>query len=93
MPDHIHFFASPSTEAKSRADWLKLWKSVSARRLTKEFNVSPPFWQPDTFDHIMRSAESYAEKWDYVRSNPVRAGLAARSEDWPWQGEIHSLAF
>jgi len=44
-----------------------------------------------TFDHILRSAESYAEKWAYVVANPVRAGLVREGETWPWQGEIFSL--
>ena len=57
MPDHAHFFAAPSSEAKGRGEWIKLWKSVSARRLAKEFNVSTPFWQEDTFDHLLRSTE------------------------------------
>jgi hypothetical protein len=57
------------------------------------FRLSPPFWQADTFDHILRSAKSYSEKWDYVRANPVRSGLTAHPEGWPWQGEIHSLTF
>lgn len=93
MPDHAHFFAAPSPDAKRRDAWLKLWKSVSARRLAKDLNVVPPFWQADTFDHILRSAESYGEKWEYVRANPVRAGLIERPDDWPWQGEINPLMF
>ncbi len=93
MPDHLHFFASPSSEAKSRATWHKTWKSLSARRLADELAIVPPLWQPDTFDHILRSGESYGEKWNYVRENPVRKGLVTRTEDWPWQGEIHLLRF
>jgi putative transposase len=58
----------------------------------KAFNVSAPFWQDDTFDHILRSDESYAQKWQYVRVNPVRQRLAIHPDDWPWQGEIHRLA-
>src|ERR1019366_7309603 len=46
-------------------------------------------WQREFFDHVLRSEEGYAEKWEYVRQNPVRAGLAARAEEWPFQGEIH----
>ena len=53
--------------------------------------LAQPIWQEDVFDHIMRSRESYAAKWAYVRENPVRAGLVSRAEDWPWQGEIHGL--
>ncbi len=93
MPDHLHFFASPGFEAKARALWLKVWKSVSARRLATELELATPFWQPDTFDHFLRNAQSYSEKWDYVRENPVRLGLVTRTEDWPWQGEIHPLSF
>ena len=35
-----------------------------------------------------RNDESYAGKWGYVRENPVRKGLAARWEDWPYQGAV-----
>lgn len=93
MPDHVHLFALPSPTAKNRSSWLKVWKPVSARRLLSEFQITASFWQADTFDHILRSADSYSEKWEYVRNNPVRDGLVERSEEWPWQGEIHSLAF
>ncbi|MDQ3117014.1 MAG: hypothetical protein M3Q86_10470 [Verrucomicrobiota bacterium] len=48
-------------------------------------------WQEEFFDHVLRSDESYAEKWEYVRENPTRAGLVEKSDDWPWQGEIEEL--
>jgi mono/diheme cytochrome c family protein len=37
----------------------------------------------------LRKEESYQEKADYIRANPVRAGLIAASEDWPyfWQAD------
>ena len=93
MPDHVHFFAMPNLEAVPRGRWHKMWKSVSSRELSARGAGVGSVWQKDTFDHILRNAESYALKWDYVRQNPVRAGLCARPEDWPWQGEIHSLRF
>jgi hypothetical protein len=40
------------------------------------------------FSIILRSDESYAEKWNYVRENPVRAGLVRNASEWPYQGEI-----
>jgi REP element-mobilizing transposase RayT len=49
------------------------------------------FWQPGFFDHLLRHDESYAEKWDYVWRNPVRAHLVKNPGDWPFQGEIHSI--
>jgi hypothetical protein len=37
---------------------------------------------------MIRNTESYAQKWDYVRENRIRAGLISTTEDWPFQGEI-----
>jgi mono/diheme cytochrome c family protein len=38
----------------------------------------------------LRKDESYREKADYIRANPVRAGLVTRPEDWPyfWQADL-----
>ena len=41
----------------------------------------------------MRGGESYSQKWDYVRENPVRAELVARADDWPYAGEVHALEY
>ncbi len=91
MPDHVHFFAQPTGEAKPRGTWLKMWKSVSARKLANASDHSTPLWQADTFDHILRNTDLYEEKWRYIRQNPVRAGLCINADDWPWQGEIMAL--
>ena len=54
--------------------------------------TEPPFaWQKEFFDHLLRSDESHAQKWDYVRDNPVRARLVSDPDEWPYQGEIHVL--
>ena len=55
--------------------------------------ATPPIWQLEFFDHVLRSAKSYSEKWDYVRENPVRAGLAVAAEHWPYAGECELLGF
>jgi hypothetical protein len=81
----------PALGATARSEWHKMWKSVSARRLCRELNLTPPFWQADTFDNILRNGKSYAEKWSYVCENPVRMGLASVASEWQWQGEIHVL--
>jgi hypothetical protein len=50
-----------------------------------------PIWQRGFFDHLLRSEESYAQKWDYVRGNPVRAQLVEKVEDWPYAGEFVTI--
>jgi REP element-mobilizing transposase RayT len=93
MPDHAHFFARPASDARLKAKWIGMWKSVSSRRIEGMLAIDPPIWQPDYFDRYLRSSESYSEKWQYVEQNPVRAGLVARAENWPYHGTINNLMF
>jgi REP-associated tyrosine transposase len=39
----------------------------------------------------LRAGESYSEKWNYVRDNPVRAGLVSNADEWKYAGEIEKL--
>ncbi len=91
MPDHVHMFVTPGlAEDKSLADFMREWKKWTSRRIASLFGVRR-VWQREFFDHLLRSDESYDQKWEYVRSNPVRAGLCASADEWPYQGEIHVL--
>jgi len=93
MPDHVHFFAQPQREGKSLSAFIRDWKKWTTRALITELGLSPPVWQPEFFDHVLRSADSYSEKWEYVRENPVRAGLIASADAWPYAGECVVLSF
>jgi len=98
MPDHLHMFVCLGAEV-SLSRWVKGLKrhlDVAPLSLGRTPMVVPKatlegFWQPGAFDHLLRHNESYAQKWDYVRENPVRAKLVARAEDWPYQGEITAI--
>lgn len=50
-----------------------------------------PLFQSDCWDRQLRTGDSYAQKWEYVRNNPVRKGLVGHAEDWPFQGEMNVL--
>ncbi len=90
MPDHAHFFASPqSNTPRTLSSFVGFWKRSTAKRLRR---AEPAFsWQAEFFDHLVRNAESYAQKQQYVFENPVRKGLVERPEEWSYQGEIQSL--
>ena len=47
-----------------------------------------PLWQPGFFDHLLCNDESYSEKSEYVRENPVRGRVVLLADDWPFQGEF-----
>jgi REP element-mobilizing transposase RayT len=92
MPDHLHLFVVIEDDRVRLSEWIRLLKNSISKVLRAEDEPSP-HWQKGFFDHIMRGSESYSQKWDYVRANPVRAGLVARPEDWPYAGEIHELEY
>jgi REP element-mobilizing transposase RayT len=94
MPDHIHLFVCGRNDFEL-GRWMGMLKqclekvaavtaSPTGRRLQK-------IWQRRFFDHVLRNEESYSQKWEYVRDNPVRAGLVANADDWPYAGEIITI--
>jgi REP element-mobilizing transposase RayT len=76
MPDHLHLLISFPSEAEIKKI-IREWKSYVARKI----GIS---WQRDFFDHRLRREESFLEKEDYIRANPVRAGLVRQADDWAY---------
>ena len=99
MPDHLHVFVSGGHEFRLE-QWGRMLKLVlgratrvvrAARSGDTAARAVSEVWERGFFDHVIRSAESYSQKWEYVRQNPVRGGLVQRVEAWPYQGEIVEL--
>lgn len=89
MPDHIHLFCSPGqSPASPLGSWIRFWKTAVSKSIKSPQGT---FWQPDHWDTQLRQHESYDTKWEYVRQNPVRAGLVKHAEEWPYQGELNLL--
>ena len=85
MPDHMHFFVRGGDDFK-----LTQWVNGLKRAISVALGATKkrPLWQPGFFDHVLRNDESYSQKWEYMRENPVRAGLVPRADDWQYQGEL-----
>ena len=92
MPDHFHAFVGLDDRKITLSIWTKSLKNALSKTL-RASGIRAPHWQKGFFDHILRSAESYEEKWHYVRENPVRANLVSKWEDWPYRGEPHLLDY
>jgi putative transposase len=86
MPDHVHLFVRGSDDFVL-GHWIGSLKQALAKALGFSRSCRQ-IWQEGFFDHLLRSDESYAQKWHYVRENPVRADLIKSADDWPYQGEI-----
>ena len=48
-------------------------------------------WQSGCWDTQIRTGSQYKDKWEYVRNNPVRKGLVADADHWPYQGRVNVL--
>jgi len=92
LPDHVHLFCSPVVGCGIPLErWVAFWKNSVARKWKAAHENTGPLWQKQFWDRRLRADESYNQKWDYVRNNPVRHGHCQRTEDWPHQGEILEL--
>jgi REP element-mobilizing transposase RayT len=90
MPDHIHLFCAPAErDHPPLTKWVQYWKGLVSRKWP--WPEEQPIWQKSFWDTQLRKAERYDEKWAYVNGNPVRKGLAANPDDWPYQGELNVL--
>jgi len=79
MPDHIHALLSFARD-KSMSEIIRDWKRFHKR-------TNHVIWQEGYFDHRLRPDErgmQFSSKLNYIRQNPVAAGLCAKAEDWPW---------
>ena len=79
MPDHVHAVLSFARD-KAMSEIIRDWKRFHRR-------ANHVVWQEGYFDHRLRPDErgtQLSAKLDYIRQNPVAAGLCARTEDWPW---------
>ena len=92
MPDHFHLFVAIDDQRLRLSDWVKSLKGTLSSVLRAR-DESSPYWQKGFFDHVLRSEESYSQKWNYVRENAFRANLVERWEEWPYLGEIFALEF
>ena len=79
MPDHLHAVLSFARD-ESMSEVIRGWKRFHTR-------TNDVVWQEGYFDHRLRADERGAQlsaKMNYIRHNPVAAGLCSMAEDWPW---------
>ena len=79
MPEHIHLLLT-EPERESLAAAIQAFKQSVARHL----GSSEPFWQTRYYDFNVRTERKRIEKLRYIHRNPVKRGLVASPEDWPW---------
>ena len=90
MPNHVHVIAVPS-----HADGLRALSAEAHRRYTAFVNGRAGWtghlWQ-SRFGSVVMDEEHLASAIRYVSLNPVRAGLAAKAQEWPYSSARAHLA-
>ena len=79
MPDHVHALLTPAAEISVERVMQCIKGNFSYRLRSR-----PPVWQASFTNHRVPDFEDYEHHREYIRMNPVRAGLVARAEAYPY---------
>ena len=74
MPNHVHVLVQLPTEGQLKPQ-CKSWKRWTARLINSAVEASGRFWQPESFDTLVRSEAHFAPLRAYIGANPAAAGL------------------
>lgn len=84
MPKHVHLLLVPSPR-KELERILKAIKGAASRQCNQHLGRSGQFWQPDSYDHIVRKLEQLFHFRQYINDNPGKAGI-----DLPQEALYHA---
>ena len=89
MPNHVHLLVTPKINPSLA---LRRLKGASAREANKFLGFTgKPFWQDESFDHLVRNQAEFERIENYLLQNPVRAGLARVEADYPYSSVFRGL--
>ena len=88
LPDHVHILAQPLSKKEEGvfdlAEIIHSVKSFSAQKISQRRGVRGTIWQDERYDRIVRDEAEFLEKWQYIRNNPLKDGLASNPDEYPW---------
>ncbi len=85
MPNHIHLLLTPQVSVSRLLNSLK---SATARRANLILKrTGQPFWQDESYDHLVRHRDEFRRIRHYIEHNPVAAGLAKTPEQYRWSSK------
>jgi putative transposase len=85
MPEHVHLLIN-EPPAILLAQFLKVVKQTTSRKLRGQ---REKFWQGRYYDSNVRGEKDRSQVIRYIHRNPVKRGLVASPEDWPWSSFLH----
>jgi putative transposase len=84
MPDHLHVLAVGESEDSDLGRFISRMKQDTGYWYSK--TCRKRLWQEGFYDRILRNDEETIVVARYILDNPVRAGLVARFDEYPFSG-------
>jgi putative transposase len=83
MPNHIHLVLWPHGDGDV-SRWMQWLMTSQVRRHHRRHGSDGHLWQGRFKAFAIQRDTHLLSVLRYVERNPLRAGLVARAEDWPW---------
>jgi REP element-mobilizing transposase RayT len=82
MLNHVHLLVTPNVPLPKLTKSLK---SFTGRKANEILNLAAgPFWQEESYDHLIRNRQEFDRIAYYIEQNPVRAGLVKSASEYRW---------
>ncbi|MEG4938725.1 REP-associated tyrosine transposase [Microcoleus sp. F4-D5] len=95
MPDRVHMLMQPLAKSDykfwSLSSILHSIKSYSSKQIPKVMKHIGTVWQDERHDHIVRDEREFQVFWEYIRQNPVKAGLSVTPEEYPFFWQMYEV--
>ncbi len=89
MPNHFHLVLWPYDDG-DMSRWMQWLMTCHVRRYHRHYNSDGHVWQGRFKAFPIQHDGHYLTVLRYVESNPLRANLVKRAEDWEWSS-LHAL--
>ncbi len=86
MPNHAHAIVQ-FRDGFDLATVSQSWMRFTARTIHQKLQRQGVFWQPEPFDHIIRSPEQFEYLQAYIEANPKKARLRS-GEYYLWKRSV-----
>ena len=86
MPDHLHFLAEGKSEKSNLLHFVWGFKHHTAKAYERK--TRERLWQRKFYDHILRRGDSIDSVAWYIWMNPVRQGICATVQEYPFSGSL-----
>ena len=83
MPDHVHLLIEVDNDMTIEKA-MQLIKGRFSHRLSHEFDYKGEVWQRGFTEVQVMNKQNFETHRAYITENPVKAGLAASAEEYPF---------